>query len=135
MPKRSKANSDSQNSGVEMGANMLKILVLLFVLFIPSWVYSAEETGTLADLKTATGTDSASTNCCDIKKISFHIELTGTATVAINCSTRANGGNHLTQTTVTADAIWVTEAPCTNIQSDVTSYTSGTVTVDYKVIR
>ena len=113
----------------------IRSLVLVLLLLIPSWGYSAEETGTLANLKAATGTDSASTNCCNIEKISFHIELTGTATVAINCSTRADGGNHITQTSVTVDAVWITEAPCTNIQSDVTSYTSGQVTVDYKVIH
>ena len=72
---------------------------------------------------------------CNIEAIIFHVSITGTATVALNCSVRLNGGNPVTLVTVTVDSIFVTSAPCTNVQSDVTSYTSGTVTVDYKVIQ
>jgi len=109
-------------------------LFLILYLFVPSQI-SAEQSGTLANAKVATGTDSASTNCCDIERITFHVDITNTATVAINCSVKADGTLHATLVTVTVSSIFITSAPCTNIQSDVTLYTSGEVTVEYKVVQ
>lgn len=116
----------------------LKTLFLILFLLTPFGVL-AEESGTLANLKVATGTDLASTNCCEISRVVFHTVITGAATVQIGCSIRSDGGDHdQIGSNITASEspdIRETTFPCTNIQSDVTVYSSGTVTVDYKVIH
>jgi len=112
-----------------------KILVLILFLLIPLEGL-AEQSGTLANAKVATGTDSASTNCCDIEGITFHIDITGVATVDLNCSIKSDGGLHITLfTTSASNAVLSTNAPCTNVQSDVTAITSGEVTIEYKVVQ
>ena len=116
----------------------LKTLILILFLLAPLGVL-AEESGTLANLKVATGADLVSTTCCNIERIIFHTVITGTATVQIGCSIRSDGGDHdQIGSNITASEspdIRETTFPCTNIQSDVTVYSSGTVTTDYKVIH
>jgi len=113
----------------------LKTLILILFLLTPFEVF-ADESGVLADAKVATGQDLASTNCCGISLIAFHIVITGTATVEVMCSVRADGGLHIiVGSAFTANGTGSTTLPCTNIQSDVTAYTSGSVTVSYIVIH
>jgi len=116
----------------------LKTLILILFLLTPFGVF-ADESGTLANLKVATGTDLVSTVCCEIKRIIFHTVITGTATVQIGCSIRSDGGDHdQIGSDITASEspdIRETTFPCINIQSDVTVYTDGDVTVSYKVIH
>ena len=113
----------------------LKTLILILFLLTPVGVF-ADESGTLANLKTATGQDLASTNCCGISLIAFHIVITGTATVEVMCSVRADGGTHIiVGSEFTGNGTGSTTLPCTNIKSDVTAYTDGDVTVSYIVIH
>ena len=113
----------------------IRHLFLVLFLLIPFGVL-AEESGTLANLKLATGQDSASTDCCDITRIIFHIYINDTATVQMACSVAANGGSYVdVGSAQTSTAIIETTFPCTSIRSDVTSWTNGVVTVDYKVIH
>ena len=113
----------------------LKTLILILFLLTPLGVF-ADESGTLANLKVATGQDLASTNCCGISLIAFHVVITGTATVEFKCSVRAEGGTHIiVGSAFTANGTGSTTLPCTNIQSDTTAYTDGFVTVSFIVIH
>ena len=110
----------------------IKCLLLVLFLLTPLGAL-AEESGTLANLKVATGKDSVSTTCCDISRIIFQVNITGTATVILRCA--VVGTHHTDLATKTASGTEETTLACANIESNVTSYTSGTVTVEYKVIH
>jgi len=112
-----------------------KCLLLILFLLTPLGVL-AEESGTLATAKLGTGTDSASTNCCDITRIIAHIIIDDTATVQMGCSLASHGGNYVDfGSGETSTTIVETTFPCTNIQSDVTAHTAGEVNVHFKVIH